>query len=111
MSTMIWKLFGALFTDREPDGTVKISLGRAFLVVLMAISVCIWVGWLDISTSYEIPNSLQTILMSLMVYVFGTKVKDGVRGYINNKPLSSTEQKPLAASEETQLKEQLMDLE
>lgn len=81
----IWKYFGTLIMDRDTKngGQAKVSLGRLFLTILLIVAVLIWTGVVTGKDGQpELPSTMVTVLMSLMVYVLGSK---GVGAYAGAK--------------------------
>ena len=55
-------------SDKADDGGLEISLGRiSFLAVFVSCMVC----W---ASGHEIPSTQEVVLLSLLGYIFGSKV-------------------------------------
>jgi hypothetical protein len=56
------------------------SFGRIICTALLAI--CYWYSW---RFNKDIPATLLTVLQAMLMYMFGTKVYDGVTNYQSTK--------------------------
>ena len=68
-------LFSAVSLILEKD-TNRLSIGRVSFIILLGVALVKW------TTGTEIPSTMMTVLMTLMGYVFSTKVTNIVTEFI-----------------------------
>lgn len=72
MKQIISNIFGSIFSlVKEPDNSKSLSLGRVSFISMIGVAIYIWVVK---DGGSDIPETMQNIIIAIMVYVLGGKV-------------------------------------
>jgi hypothetical protein len=76
---LIKTIVKGIFCEKDLNGEQKFSLGRFLLIILFVGAMFSWMSGTDI------PQTMMTLLLTMVGYTFGTKALTSIEKLVNKK--------------------------